>query len=292
MRRSTGAGTASKDLRESGLSSPGRLLGVLISALMLSGCPAGHGCLLCSPPTYGLGGTVSGLAGSRLVLQNNGDANDVSDIAYAANGTYPDLFGGYAQGTAYNVTVQTQPTNPSQTCVVANGTGTLGASGVTNISVTCTTNPARFLYVVNGGSNNISAYTIDTTSGALTTIAGSPFSAGNNPDSINVDPTGKFAFVTNRGDSTISAFTIDRASGMLAPVSGSPFATGPAPTSIAIDASSSFVYVSSGTAGTVSAYAITPISGALTPVTGSPFAAGSAASSVTIDPLNMFVYVA
>ena len=36
----------------------------------------------------------------------------------------------------------------------------------------------KFAYVPNLGSNNISAYTIDATSGALTPVTGSPFSAG------------------------------------------------------------------------------------------------------------------
>jgi hypothetical protein len=63
--------------------------------------------------------------------------------------------------TSYNVTVATQPTNPSQTCVAANGTGTTsGNSNVTNITMTCTTNPPRFIYVTGGGSNSISAYAI------------------------------------------------------------------------------------------------------------------------------------
>ncbi len=50
----------------------------------------------------------------------------------------------------------------------------------------------------NGGSNDVSAYAVDPASGALTPIAGSPFAAGNGPDSIAVDPTGRFAYVSNR----------------------------------------------------------------------------------------------
>jgi DNA-binding beta-propeller fold protein YncE len=44
------------------------------------------------------------------------------------------------------------------------------------------------VYVANSGSNDISAYTIDPTSGALTPVAGSPFAAGVNPSSIRVFP--------------------------------------------------------------------------------------------------------
>ncbi len=103
------------------------LLAALVAVLTLTGngCGGGYGAILSPPLSYTLGGTVSGLTGSGLVLQNNGVANG-STIARAANGTYPDLTGDrLANGTAYNVTVKTQPTNPSQTCVVMNGMGTI-----------------------------------------------------------------------------------------------------------------------------------------------------------------------
>jgi 6-phosphogluconolactonase (cycloisomerase 2 family) len=194
----------------------------------------------------------------------------------------------------YNITVRTQPTNPSQTCVVANGIGSPGVpySHIDNISVTCTTNTPRFVYVTNGGSNNVSAYTVEATSGALTAISGSPFAAGSLPVAVAVDPTGAYVYVANQTDATVSAFTVDRMSGALTAVSGSPFATGPAPTSVAIDTSGSFVYVTSGNGGTVWAYAI-GVGGALVAtIHGSPFAAGTSPSSVTVAPQDANVYVA
>src|ERR1700691_4179338 len=107
---------------------PGVLLGALITVLIVTGCHGkGNGCF-CLPPTYGIGGTVNGLVGSRLTLQNKGAI--LTGIGYAANGAYP-AFDYYLPGTTYNITVGTQPTNPSQTCVVANGMGTLGNSSVT-----------------------------------------------------------------------------------------------------------------------------------------------------------------
>ena len=45
---------------------------------------------------------------------------------------------------------------------------------------------AQFVYVANSGSNNVSGYTINATTGALTAIAGSPFPAGLNPRSVAV----------------------------------------------------------------------------------------------------------
>jgi hypothetical protein len=44
----------------------------------------------------------------------------------------------------------------------------------------------RFAYVANNGSNDVSAFTIDATTGALTTVPGTPFVAGAGPDSVAI----------------------------------------------------------------------------------------------------------
>ncbi|HKV24436.1 MAG TPA: kelch repeat-containing protein [Candidatus Acidoferrum sp.] len=81
--------------------------------------------------SYTIGGTVNGLEGSGLVLQdNNGD-----NLKITASGvfTFPTQL---ATGTNYAVTVFTQPSNPAQTCVVTNGTGP-ATSNITTVVVTC-----------------------------------------------------------------------------------------------------------------------------------------------------------
>ncbi len=89
-----------------------------------------------SVETFTVGGNVSGLAGTGLILQNN--AGD--DLPIAANGSF--IFATpLAVGSPYLVTVLTQPTNPGQTCSVTNGSGTVTGSDVTNIAVTCLTKP-------------------------------------------------------------------------------------------------------------------------------------------------------
>jgi len=157
----------------------------------------------------------------------------------------------------------------------------------------------RFAYVANGdlgGSNNVSAYTIDAATGALTLVAGSPFAAGTGPLSVTVDPSGKFAYVANSGffggASNVSAYTIDATSGALTPIAGSPFAAGTGPLSVTVDPSDRFVYVANFSSNNVSAYTIVATSGALTAVAGSPFAATPSPRSVTVDPSGQFAYVA
>jgi hypothetical protein len=48
-----------------------------------------------------------------------------------------------------------------------------------------------FAYVANAHSNDVSAYKIDITTGALSPVSGSPFAAGSAPFSVAVDPSGK-----------------------------------------------------------------------------------------------------
>ena len=47
---------------------------------------------------------------------------------------------------------------------------------------------AEFVYVANAGSSTVSAYRIDPTSGALTSVPGSPFPAGTGPNSVAFGP--------------------------------------------------------------------------------------------------------
>jgi 6-phosphogluconolactonase len=186
---------------------------------------------------------------------------------------------------------------------------------------------AQFAYVVNLGSNNVSAYaigdggaltqvkgspfgagkvpygiavdstgafaySIDATSGALNKVKGSPFGAGTGPAAVAADPAGGFVYVVNGGSNNVSAFTIDANSGELTTVKGSPFKAGVRPDGVAVDPTGKFAYVANYGSSDVSAYSIDATSGALSPVKGSPFRTGSEPFSVTVNPTGKFAYVA
>ncbi|MGO8816531.1 MAG: kelch repeat-containing protein [Terriglobia bacterium] len=119
----------------------------LITVLSTFGCGGGGSPVNNAPPTtYTVGGTVAGLAGTGLVLQNNGGNN----LSVTANGSFT-FTAALASGAAYNVTVSTQPSNPTQTCAVTSGTGTV-SSNVTSVAVACTTNT----YTVGGTVSGLS----------------------------------------------------------------------------------------------------------------------------------------
>jgi len=108
---------------------------VTFLALLMVACGGGGGGASSPPPppaTYTVGGTVTGLSGPGLVLQNGGG----DDLPISASGAFtfatPML-----SGTSYSVTVKTPPN--SLGCGVANGAGTIAAANVMNVTVTCET---------------------------------------------------------------------------------------------------------------------------------------------------------
>jgi 6-phosphogluconolactonase len=88
------------------------------------------------------------------------------------------------------------------------------------------------LFAANSGSNNVSAYAIDSSTGALGQVTGSPFPTGGvGPSAVAVDADTSFAYVTEAGSHDVAAFNI-ASNGALQPVKGSPFGVATAATAI------------------------------------------------------------
>jgi 6-phosphogluconolactonase len=156
-------------------------------------------------------------------------------------------------------------------------------SGVENVAF----DPeGKFAYVTNVNSGKISAFAIDSASGALSAIPGSPFGDPNGaPYGVTVDPTGRFLYVGNVNNDNVSGFAIDKISGALSPVAGSPFPAGTYAACVVVDHSGRFAYVSNYTSNNISAYTIAR-DGALTPMAGSPFPAGTQPYGLAITPVS------
>ena len=145
----------------------------------------------------------------------------------------------------------------------------------------------KFAYVANAGSANVQAYTINSGTGALTSVG--TLAAGTTPLSVAVDPSGQFAYVANNGSANVSAYTINPSTGALTSV-GSAVAAGTNPISVTVDSSGKFAYVANNGSANVSAYTINPSTGALT--SAGTVAAGTGPTSVSLDPAGRFAYVA
>ncbi|MBH1964726.1 MAG: hypothetical protein I8H77_10350 [Comamonadaceae bacterium] len=84
-----------------------------------------------APATFTVGGSVSGLTGSMVLQNNMGD-----DLSVTSNGGFTFL-SALAAGSAYAVTVKSQPAG--QSCTVSNGSGTVASANVGAVEVTCAT---------------------------------------------------------------------------------------------------------------------------------------------------------
>ncbi len=90
------------------------------------------------------------------------------------------------------------------------------------------------LFAANTGSNNVSAYVIDASSGALGQVKGSPFATGGQgPTGLAVDANTTVLYVTESTTHDIAALAV-LSDGSLKPIAGSPFAVATSTTSIAL----------------------------------------------------------
>jgi 6-phosphogluconolactonase len=147
--------------------------------------------------------------------------------------------------------------------------------------------------VTNPNLAAVSAFTIDSGTGALQQIPGSPFPVGHGPLSLAIDTDEHFLYVANAIDNTLSVLAIDPNTGALSTAPGSPASvlvstttTNPHP--IAVVSANGYVYVANQTSGNVSAFSIAS-DGTPTLITGSPFTLTSAPTLLTLDSSGKFL---
>lgn len=168
--------------------------------------------------------------------------------------------------------------------------GTLGGLGTTSI-----------LYVANNGSDTVSGYSINATSGTLVAIPGSPFANVFGPSAIAVSSNGFFAYVTNGRTSTVAAFRVST-EGALLSVPTTPSRPNPAPVEaapgpLAISPDTKHVYVANSGTDKVTAFDIES-SGALTVIphtadNPNPVSVkGADPTAIAITQSGKFLYVA
>jgi hypothetical protein len=151
---------------------------------------------------YSVGGTVSGLTGSGLVLQDSYDDTSPDMLPVTGNGgfTFPaDL----ANGAAYYVTVSVQPTG--QSCTVTNGSGSVSNANITNVVVSCSAASPQ-MYSVGG--------TISGLTGTLT------LENAVNDDLLSLTAPGPFAFPADLPSGGTYGILIGQPTGQFCSVSG------------------------------------------------------------------------
>jgi len=186
-------------------------------------------------PKFTIGGTVTGLAGSGLVLQNN--AGD--DLAVGADGSF-SFATSLDDGADYGVTVKTQPT-ALQVCVAKQAFGTVAGAAVSSVTVNCSEVGAdRFGFAANEGSDNVTAYTVSP-DGSLSAATSYPLAG--RPQHVTAHPSGKKLYASvYTGTEGVAQYTIDPA-GTLSQNLNITTGVGASPVFVGVEPKGRFAYV-------------------------------------------------
>jgi 6-phosphogluconolactonase len=255
--------------------------------------------------SYPVGGTVSGLTGTGLVLQINGSQT----LAVNTNGSFsfPTTLPG---GSAYSVTVQSQPSVAREICGVSNGSGTVGTSAVDNVGVSCAT-VLGYMYELDFSTSQIFSYGIDSKTGNVIPFGTSIGSGGGNPTSILVSTDGRHLYVANETASSVSGlttlsgyvgslatFAVDADTGQLT-LEGTPVSAAPITAQLAVAGDFLFVFNNymlvpgmNSPPPTLMEYVLDPTSG-LPTLLGTPltFATENQFFAMAVSPNQQFLYV-
>ena len=183
----------------------------------------------------------SGTAG----MQNFPTGTQPLSVTVAASGKFAFVATNSGQVSAFTI-------NPATGALTSAGTVATGYY----MRAVAVDPSGKFVYVaatLNFGY--VLAYSVNATTGALSPVAGSPFSTGDFPIAIVVDPSGKFVYVANYSTANVSQYSIDPGTGALTGMGT--VAAGINPSSVTIDPSGKFLYVTNQGSNTVSIFPIT-----------------------------------
>jgi Bacterial Ig-like domain (group 3)/Lactonase, 7-bladed beta-propeller len=147
--------------------------------------------------------------------------------------------------------------------------------------------PLTFLYVSND-SGSVSGFVINSNTGALTPIAGSPWATGSLSRYVRADIAGNFLYVSNTGSGSISIFSINQTSGALTQITGSPVNVVFNIYELQIEPLNKFAYVGSLGNG-IYGFSINSTTGMLTPLPGFPVVGGNR-GRMGVDPTGNYLY--
>ncbi len=155
---------------------------------------------------------------------------------------------------------------------------------------------AKFLFAPDSPASGVVGFVIDSTTGALSVVPGSPFATEAGPEQVAIDPPGRFLYVSDLSGPGISGFDINATTGVLTPITGSPFSSEESPDGLVVHSSGKFIYSALTYDNSIQALAIDQTTGALTEIHGSPFllppVEGFQANpySIAQDPAGKFLY--
>jgi 6-phosphogluconolactonase len=188
-----------------------------------------------------------------------------------------------------------QPGLPGQVCSVTNGTGTMGLSDVTLVAVDCQLPAPKFAYVLTQADNLLTPYSVNPTTGALSTVTTAPSVAvgtATTPFAAVIDPRGRTLWASSNGGiagstGSVTVFAINATTGALTQRAAVPI--GARPESLAFDPTGRFVYVAGFSGDGITAISVNA-AGLPSSFIGT-IAAGTNPTSIKLDPTGKFLYV-
>jgi 6-phosphogluconolactonase len=157
----------------------------------------------------------------------------------------------------------------------------------------------KFLYVSDFFGSDIVAFNIDSSTGSLSPISGSPFNSGFYPAKVVISPSDSFAEVVDAGIGFggISSYALNSTNGVLTPGVSGPltFVSSAGAEDIVMHSNGKFLYISQGftTADSgVAAFTIDQTTGFPTPMVNAPFTTGLSPARMATDPATKFLYTA
>ena len=214
---------------------------------------------------------------------------------YSCSGTESDVLvptsivasknGSYVYVSAYDSTL-----SPTVGYIFSFSVGTNGAltpvavlSAGVKPSALATDATGSYLYATDATGNDVLGYSVS--SGVLTALSGSPYTAGNSPSAIVVNPAYNFVYVTNSTDSTVMLYSMK--SGVL--TFQQTYTTGLYPIAIGIDPSTNrFLYTAnyspSESSGSVSGWQLSTTDGTLVISQNSPYSSNALPTAVAAVP--------
>jgi large repetitive protein len=165
----------------------------------------------CTTVPFSIGGTISGLTGAGLVLQDNGGDN----LPISSSATAFTFATQVASGSNYTVTVLTQPSG--QTCTVASGSGTVTNAAITNVVVSCSGGAANVAVTVSGLLPNTRVVLqnngrddLSVASAGITTNFNSPVAGGSSyAVTVLAQPVGATCTVAPNGSGTLTSANVN-----------------------------------------------------------------------------------
>lgn len=226
--------------------------------------------------------------------QNTGRLNPLSPATIASGNTLqgmiatPNNYYVYAAANLSNA-IYMYSVDPNTGLLTALNPATIATGGGSIPRQMAMTNDGRFLYLTLGSPNQIMAFSINQTTGQLSSLGTYASSGSTSGIAIANTSSGSYLYASGQTGNSIFEYSINSATGALTPLPTPSIATGSSPFSLAVTPNNKYLYT--GTTGSAQVYmfSINQGNGQLTALTTPTAASGSTPTGIYATNNNVYV---